>query len=575
MKGFVFMLSAPKIRVYEFFRHTADGLLDCFDCMCRFAYLIGIQTARVFFRFRRRCLNYLRPVGFLVRHLYSISLGRYFYRIHDEFASFRLGASDMGRGVRKAKKKDLLSVCGIFFRSFHKESAPRRRLVCRVLNIAAPVACFLILFSCVHYWNGRNFSLVLSNQGKTIGTIQNEKVYEEATEMVNQRMVHDTSQEETGIKFMPSFRLTSDHFNTKTPGSVCDLLIQQSNGIIEEASGLYVDGELKGSVKSSADLRYMLQNRLSEAKGNDKDASAHFVKNVEIVSGLYPTTSIITTDAMRRWVNGTLTTGTTYTVKAGDTAASIAAANKIALSELKKINGNLVNSIKPGDLIRLQVAVPNLEVELIKTVTYEVKIPLSTVTQNDDSKYSDYSKVLVPGSDGKQRCVDVVHIVNGLETKRENVSKTLLVKPVNKVILTGTKKRPVNEKGVPSGKFMWPVPALQTITSPFGMRWGAFHKGIDISGSSAYGSTIVAADGGIVSLAGWNDGYGRCVIIDHQNGKRTLYGHCSALFVSDGEAVSKGQPIARVGSSGDSTGSHLHFEVIVGGSNVNPLRYVS
>ena len=165
--------------------------------------------------------------------------------------------------------------------------------------------------------------------------------------------------------------------------------------------------------------------------------------------------------------------------------------------------------------------------------------------------------------------------MNGIETERDSISKTVQVQPVNKVVLVGTKRRPVNEKGVPSGNFLWPVPSLHTMTSPFGMRWGEFHKGIDISGSGAYGDTIVAADGGIVSLAGWNDGYGKCVMIDHQNGKSTLYGHCSSLLVSEGEAVSKGQPIARIGSTGNSTGSHLHFEIIVGGSNVNPLRYVS
>ena len=569
------MQSVPEISASEK-HHPAGGCLsNRFDCACRFVYIVGIQTVRIFRRIHRRCLSYLRPVGFLIRHLYLITLGKQFYRIGTEIASLRLSAFHMGRRVKKAKQKSFFSACRMFFRSLHGDVASHRGFVCTVLNFAAPVACILIFCSAARYWSGKNFSLILSNQGKTIAAIKNENVYEEATELVNQRMVHDTAQEEANIKFAPAFRLTSEDSNFQTSGSVCDLLIQQSNGIIEEASGLSVDGKLMGAVKSSADLRYMLESCLNTAKGNDQGVTAHFVKNVEIVSGLYPTTSIITTDAMRHFINGTSRAGTTYTVKAGDTATSIAAASHTTVSELKKINPDFDDSIKPGDLIQLQVAVPTLEVELVKTTRYEEKIPYSTVTQKDDSKYTDYTKVLTQGSDGKRRCVDVVHIVNGVETKRENISKTVLASPVNKVVLTGTKKRPVNEKGVPSGAFLWPVPSLHTITTYFTWRWGAFHKGIDISGSGAYGSTIVAADGGIVSLSGWNDGYGKCVIINHQNGKSTLYGHCSTLLVSEGEAVSKGQPIARVGSTGDSTGSHCHFEVIVGGTNVNPLQYVS
>ena len=78
-----------------------------------------------------------------------------------------------------------------------------------------------------------------------------------------------------------------------------------------------------------------------------------------------------------------------------------------------------------------------------------------------------------------------------------------------------------------------------------------------------------------MTLAGWNDGYGKCVIISHGNGMTTLYGHCSALLVSTGQAVSKGQAIGRIGETGDATGPHLHFEVSVGGRNVNPQNYVS
>jgi murein DD-endopeptidase MepM/ murein hydrolase activator NlpD len=558
-----------------FLKMTANFTRNHFRNFCRFTYIIGIQTMRASKRVGRRAFYFLLPIGYFLRHIYSITLGINLYRLLNKIRIAHSGAKKIKARVKKAKKKNFFAACSVFFSSLHKSASAHRGVFSAALNFCVPVICILLLISSIHYWKCQKFNLTLSNQGKTIGTVQNEKVFEQATEFVNQRMVHDSSQSDTSIQFIPTFKLTNDNSELKTSQAICDLLIKQSNGIIEEASGLYVDGELIGAVKSSADLRYMLQNHLNQAKENDKDATANFVKNVEVISGLYPISSIISTDEMQAYINGKSSAGTTYTVKDGDTLTSIAAANNISISDLRKLNPNVTESIHPGDLIQLKVAVPTLEVEVIKTISYEGTIPYSTETKKDDSKYSDYVKVLQEGVDGKQNCVDRVHYINGIEVAREAVTRTVTKQPVNKIVLTGTKKRPVNEKGVASGKFMWPAPSLHTITSTFGSRWGAFHKGIDISGSGAYGKVIVAADGGVVSLAGWNDGYGKCVIINHGNGKKTLYGHCSSLLVSSGQSVSRGQAIARVGSTGDSTGPHLHFEVIVGGSHVNPQNYVS
>jgi Membrane proteins related to metalloendopeptidases len=209
-------------------------------------------------------------------------------------------------------------------------------------------------------------------------------------------------------------------------------------------------------------------------------------------------------------------------------------------------------------------------------LTYEVPLSYKTVTIKDDSQYTDYSKVKTDGVNGTQKCVDKVYYVNGVEQKRDVISRTVVVPSTDKVVITGTKKRPkYSGAGVSSGNLMWPVPSLHTITTYFTWRWGSFHTGIDISGGSAYGKTIVAADGGTVVSAGWSSGYGYCVKISHGGGLQTLYGHASKILVSAGQRVSKGQAIALVGSTGNSTGPHCHFEVIKNGTKVNPLSYVS
>lgn len=123
------------------------------------------------------------------------------------------------------------------------------------------------------------------------------------------------------------------------------------------------------------------------------------------------------------------------------------------------------------------------------------------------------------------------------------------------------------------------VPAKGLISSPFGMRNHPIkkvykpHEGVDISASK--GDPIYAAASGVVEFSGYSQGYGYNVKIDHQNGFRTIYGHSSKLLVKKGEKVKKGQKIALVGSTGNSTGPHLHFEIRIGNTPVNPTEYVS
>lgn len=132
-----------------------------------------------------------------------------------------------------------------------------------------------------------------------------------------------------------------------------------------------------------------------------------------------------------------------------------------------------------------------------------------------------------------------------------------------------------------TGNFMWPVPSCTSISSPYGPRDGGFHKGIDISRSGIYGAAIVAADSGRVIQAGYGNygtgygGYGNVVAIDHGGGYSTLYGHMSRVAVSTGQQVEKGQTIGYVGSTGQSTGPHCHFEIRVNGVAKNPLNWFS
>lgn len=132
----------------------------------------------------------------------------------------------------------------------------------------------------------------------------------------------------------------------------------------------------------------------------------------------------------------------------------------------------------------------------------------------------------------------------------------------------------VTEKLLLQGDFLWPLKGSQKVSSPFGMRWNRHHKGIDIP--SPKGTPILASKSGKVIYRGYHKrGYGNVVIIEHDDGSNTVYAHARKTIVKKGKFVEKGEVIGFVGRTGKTTGSHLHFEINLDGTYVNPLEYLA
>lgn len=167
---------------------------------------------------------------------------------------------------------------------------------------------------------------------------------------------------------------------------------------------------------------------------------------------------------------------------------------------------------------------------------------------------------------------------NQLERESKNL-EVLIQQKVAEARATEQAQTKTNSRtAIIRGTGVMAYPSDASTSSPFGWRvhpilgYRRFHAGLDFAAS--YGSKIRAADSGRVIFAGWYGGYGRALIIDHGNGMTTLYGHTSELYVSEGQAVERGQAIGAVGSTGFSTGPHLHFEVRRNGTPVNPANYL-
>ena len=270
----------------------------------------------------------------------------------------------------------------------------------------------------------------------------------------------------------------------------------------------------------------------------------------------------------------TKTAEVTYEVKKGDTWSQIANNNGLTSAELLALNpGYNIDKLQIGEVLTLSASVPYLTMTVVQRERYIDEVNFDIEYTDTNTLYKGDYKVTSPGVYGAADVVANVTYVNGEETERTVLSSVTLKEPVTEQRLQGTKERPT---WLPTGTFRWPVTGR--ITSRFGSRsspggiGSTNHKGIDIA--APRGTPVYAADGGTVTYAGWMSGYGYLVRINHGNGYETYYGHNSSLTVSVGQHVYKGQQIARVGSTGNSTGNHCHFEVRYNGVAKNPLNYL-
>ena len=349
--------------------------------------------------------------------------------------------------------------------------------------------------------------------------------------------------------------------------------LSQELGVVTSAYCLYVEGELIGATPYEGALEELL-SQLQGAATDENTISCTFAENVEIRQELVPSDRIVNLGYLAETLYSTKQEEVTYTVVKGDTWSEIAEDHGMTSKELLAMNpGYDIDKIQIGEVLTLSAAVPYLTMTVVQREHYVEDVMYDIEYTDTANLYQGDYEVTSKGEYGAADVVANVTYVNGEETARTVLSSVTLKEPVTEQQLRGTKERPT---WLPTGTFRWPTSGR--ITSTFGGRaspggiGSTNHKGIDIA--NGYGTAIYAADGGTVTYAGWMGGYGYLVQINHGNGYVTYYGHNSSLLVSVGQHVYKGQQIARMGSTGNSTGNHCHFEVRYNGVAKNPLNYL-
>ncbi len=261
-----------------------------------------------------------------------------------------------------------------------------------------------------------------------------------------------------------------------------------------------------------------------------------------------------------------------YEVVAGDSLSKIALENNLTVEKLVEMNESIESEnsmIRVGDEIIVTVPEPELSVERKEMMYYEEDYEAEIIYVDNDSWYTTETKTLQEPSAGHRKVVAEVSYRDRAETGREILKEEVTYEAVPKIVERGTKIPPTYIKPISGGR----------LTSNFGRRSrptrgaSSYHKGIDWA--TPVGTAVMASSAGTVAKAGWGSGYGYVVYINHADGRQTRYGHLSKVLVSQGQSVSQGQKIALSGNTGVSTGPHVHFEILINGSQVNPLKYLN
>jgi len=347
--------------------------------------------------------------------------------------------------------------------------------------------------------------------------------------------------------------------------------IEENIGFLVAGYSIKIDGEEVGNVKSEEEAQLILDTikepyLQSNVGGVVKEVK--ILEDVEITRKDVPLETISDNSELIEYIKVGSEEIKTHVVEVGESFWTIAMIYDTSVDDLIAANPDAnPQRLKPGDEVKLVVPTSKLTVATIEEVEYTENTDFEVIVETDDSLYTNQKKVKVEGEKGLSKIVATRELHNGVMVEKTIISEEVIEEPVNELVVKGTKEVP---KTVATGVLM--MPTRGRFTSGYGSRWGRMHRGIDIAAS--VGTPIYAADGGTVTQSGYQGTYGNMIEIDHGNGIKTRYAHASKLLVKKGTKVYKGQHIANVGSTGRSTGAHLHLEVLVNGVHVNPNKYV-
>ncbi len=552
------------LRIYEFFYfigiHFIRQLRDGYHFVVKQAVYLRNGLEDWFFKTKLRFLNSVR----------NILTGKYHAFL--SYSSKASDAFDALKNSREGSKDDQFAALKNFVQCW---AVFIWSILGSILNYVAPVFAAVLLIITLNYFNSLEYGLSFESNGKNLAYITGESVYNEAEQIIRNR----TSSETTDIgNVAPQFSIVPvSSLELTDAEDLANIILKNSGQSVYEGYGLYIDGDFVGSTDESDSLLALLDEyREQYRQEGDTESKLQFKQNVSLVDGVYPTSSIKANSEFKLLLNSEIEGEKYHTVAAGESPSLIADMYDLYVSELTAMNPALEENpnIYVGQELVVSKSVSYLNVTTTRREVYTEEVPYSTNKTYSDKYYTTYSKVTKAGVPGEQLVTALVTYEDGIAVSRQVLTSEVTKEPVAREMTVGTKNviySVGNASGTSKG-FIWPTIGGYVSCGIWGYKG---HTGMDIAGCG-HGSNIYASAAGTVVKVKWgNTGYGNYIIINHGDGIQTLYAHCSNLYVKQGQYVNQGDIIAAMGSTGNSTGTHLHFEIRINGQYANPANYVS
>ncbi len=494
-----------------------------------------------------------------------------------EFKNRIIFASELQENLEKSDKEKKSSYIKTVIKNTGRYFFGENGIFTRFSHIVIPVLSVIFLVGMIKFGTNIDYAVTIECNSTKIGCVENEQIYREGLKIAKDRISY--GDDSHNLKITPSYSVSiiSNKSEKLTAQELADGIISASGNEIEQAAGIYINDEFAGAVTDEKNISNALAEKLAAYKTLGTDAeNIQYKDSVTYVDGLYLKSSVMTDEEMKTKLFSSKKQKRLYIAEDGDSLSLIAAKYDMGESEIEKLNPgiDIYNRLNSGTCVYVEETESFLPVQYTRTIDQTTYIDYTTSQISTPTLSIGETAILVKGSRGEKDSKIKVTYVDGVEVYRKIESSVISKQPVNEQIGIGTFSAQPSDTNLVltgTGQFMWPVNGGYLSD---GFMQGRIHKGIDIAANE--GTEIYAADQGTVVAAGWNNGgYGYMVMIDHGNGYYTLYGHCSSLTVHTGDNVLKGSLIARVGSTGDSTGNHLHFEVRYGGVCYNPLNFLN
>lgn len=298
-----------------------------------------------------------------------------------------------------------------------------------------------------------------------------------------------------------------------------------------------------------------------------------FSEEVEIVEAYLPENQLTDVETAISQVVMEQETPREYEVVSGDTLSEISIKVNIPMDRIVEMNSELLPTVDAqihiGDKLTITVPKPGLSVTRTEQNYYEEIYDADVIYIENNDWYTTQTKIHQQPSAGFRKVVAREHYLNDKLVARDIEKEEVIMEAIPKIVERGTRIPPTYIKPISGGRQ----------SSGFGKRSApkkgasTYHKGIDWAVPT--GTAVNASCGGVVAKAGWGSGYGYVVYINHEDGRQTRYGHLSKVLVKAGDSVKQGDRIGLSGNTGVSTGPHLHFEILINGTQVNPLKYLN